>query len=101
MIYVFDLDGTLCETEGRNYAEAKPVTSRIDAVNRLYAEGHTIIVDTARGSVTGEDWWRRTFAQLVRWGLHFHELRTGKKFYANYYIDDSGVHADEFFACES
>ena len=44
MIYVFDLDGTICLTEGRDYAEAVPLAERIAAVNALFDAGHTIII---------------------------------------------------------
>jgi hypothetical protein len=46
-IYCFDLDNTLCITEGNIYEEAKPISNRIEYVNQLYAEGHTIIIETA------------------------------------------------------
>ena len=48
LVYCFDLDNTLCNTEG-NYYESYPIQSRIDKVNKLYDEGNTIIIDTARG----------------------------------------------------
>jgi histidinol phosphatase-like enzyme len=101
VIYVFDLDGTLCATKGRMYHEAEPIESRIDAVNQLHAEGHIILIDTARGSMTGEDHRQLTEDQLEAWGLKYHELRVGKKLYADCYVDDKAAHADEFFACES
>ena len=43
MIYCFDLDDTLCRTEGMDYENAKPIQKRLDRVNKLYDEGHTII----------------------------------------------------------
>ena len=101
MIYVFDLDGTLCATKGRDYPNSVPIDSRIAAVNRLHDEGHVILIDTARGSLTGENWRGLTELQLRRWGVKYHELRVGKKLYADLYIDDKGVTAEEFFACES
>ena len=48
--YVFDLDGTLCETfsnpdgHGMKYFEATPYPDRIEKVNKLWEEGHTIIL---------------------------------------------------------
>lgn len=101
MIYVFDLDGTLCATKGRMYHEAEPIPQRIDAVNALFDEGHIIFIDTARGSMTGEDWYELTEQQLEAWGVKFHELRVGQKLYADCYVDDKAASADEFFACES
>ena len=97
MTYVFDLDGTLCETAGRSYVSATPYPQRIAYVNALHREGHTIIIDTARGSLTGEDWEHATYEQLVSWGLQFDELRTGKKIHADVYVDDKATCATDFF----
>ena len=42
--------------------------SRIKLVNKLYDEGHTIIIDTARGSVSGKNYFFFTVNQLKSWG---------------------------------
>lgn len=97
MIYCFDLDGTLCETHDGDYQNSIPLMNRIERVNKLHNEGHHIIVETARGSVTGKDWFEFTESQLKTWGVKYHELRTGVKKYANFYIDDKAILADEFF----
>jgi trehalose-6-phosphatase len=96
-IYVFDLDGTLCHTIGRDYAGATPYPERIAVVNRLFDTGARIIIDSARGSLTGEDWFPQTDAQLIEWGVRYHLLRTGVKFYGDVYIDDKGISDKEFF----
>ena len=50
MIYVFDIDGTICtKVEDGDYSKAKPIKERIKIVNKLYDEGNTIIFQTARG----------------------------------------------------
>jgi hypothetical protein len=87
----FDLDNTLCSTEGMDYAAAEPIPWAIERVNRLAAAGHTILIMTARGSATGTDWEPVTRAQLERWGVTFHELRFGKP-PADVFIDDRAVH---------
>ena len=46
MVYCFDLDGTLCHTDGNNYNDSTPKKKRIERVNELYEEGNTIIIDT-------------------------------------------------------
>ena len=56
MIYCLDLDGTLCNPDGNNCSDSTPKKSRIKLVNKLYDEGHTIIIDTARGSVSGKNY---------------------------------------------
>jgi len=96
MIYVFDLDGVICDTNGRDYSGATPFPNRIEAINLLYNEGHTILIDSARGSVTGESWQERTERQLREWGLLFHRVRTGVKFYGDVYIDDKAQHVTDW-----
>lgn len=96
MIYCFDLDGTLCSHE-ENYMDAKPNKARIAKVNRLYDEGNTIMIDSARGSKTGINWFNDTLEQLKGWGLKFHHLRVGTKFAADLYVDDRGRSDEEFF----
>lgn len=100
MIYCFDLDNTLCETRGGDYENSTPIHSRISIVNRLFESGHEIIIETARGSLTGEDWSNLTSQQLKKWGVKYNVLRTGVKIYADFYIDDKGIKDEDFFKKE-
>ena len=97
MIYCFDLDGTLCTNTNGKYDEAEPFHDRIAIVNKLYDEGHHILIDTARGSTTGIDWTAVTKEQLNKWGTKYHTLRAGVKLTADLYIDDKGINADIYF----
>ena len=97
MVYCFDLDGTLCNTDGNNYKDSTPKKERIEIVNTLYDEGHTILIDTARGCVSGKNYFFFTMEQLKSWGLKFHTLRTGVKFGADIFIDDKGIQDQRFF----
>jgi hypothetical protein len=96
MIYVFDLDGTLC-TQEKDYHRAKPLKKRILKVNVLYDMGHTIIIDTARGSETGIDHTKFTTLQLSHWGVNYHKLRCGHKMFGTLYVDDKGMSDKHFF----
>ena len=96
--YVFDLDNTLCKTEGSNYLDAAPFQERIQKVNLLHDAGHTIIVETARGCVSGKKWFIQTMEQIKSWGLKFDTLRAGVKFSGDYYIDDKGINSEDFFS---
>ena len=96
MIYVIDLDGTLCETTGRDYANAVPMMASSARVNMLYDGGHRVIIDTARGSGTGEDWTERTALQLARWDVRYHKLRCGVKIPADYYVDDKAINVHDW-----
>ena len=97
MVYCFDLDGTLCNTDGNNYKDSTPKKERIEIVNTLYDQGHTILIDTARGCVSGKNYFFFTMEQLKSWGVKFHTLRTGVKFGADIFIDDKGIQDQRFF----
>lgn len=87
MIYCFDIDGTLCDTGSGDYAGARPLPHMTARVRDLHAQGHRIILSTARGSVTGQDWRELTEDQLREWGVPYDELHFGKP-YADVYVDD-------------
>lgn len=95
-VYCFDLDNTLCISHGDNYESSTPHIERIAAVNKLFDEGNTVIILTARGSLTGKNLRQFTEAQLLGWGLRYHSLHFGKPF-ADFYIDDKAVRDTEFF----
>lgn len=97
MIYVFDLDNTLCTTEENFYDQATPKVDRIKKVNELYDQGHTIIIETARGNISGRNHYFYTVEQLKGWGLKFHTLRTGVKFAADVFVDDRAYNDKDFF----
>lgn len=94
MIYVIDLDKTL--VDGPNYLECKAIPGRIEKVNKLYDEGHTVIIYTARGANTGLNWFHVTYAMLQRLGVKYTELRMGK-FNYDVWVDDKAVNDKEFF----
>ena len=97
MIYCFDLDGTLCHTEGSDYMNSIPMQERIDVVNRLFDEGNTILIDTARGAGSGINWLDETKEQLAQWDVKYHKLRVRIKFHADIFIDDKGISDKDFF----
>jgi hypothetical protein len=51
----------------------------IEKINILYEEGHEITYWTARGSITGINWFDITKTQLDTWGCKYHKLITGQK----------------------
>lgn len=78
-IYV-DIDETICNYLGkREYPLAQPILGNIAKINKLYEEGHTITYWTARGAVTGLDWYDTTEKQLKDWGCKYHALSVGQK----------------------
>jgi len=75
-----DIDETICRyADKRYYPHAIPIQENIDKINKLYNEGHHIKYWTARGSVTGLEWYKVTEAQLKKWGCKYHELSVGEK----------------------
>ncbi len=94
-IYCFDIDETICHTDGTNYASATPIPNRIAKINQLFSEGNIIKFLTARGSKTGIDWRNLTESQLSQWGVSYHELHMGKPF-ADFYIDDKAIKDSDF-----
>ena len=85
-IYV-DIDDTICFyndgldkfSSGRNYSKAKPNLANIKKINTLYDNGNEITYWTARGSITGIDWYQVTKDQLNEWGCKYHYLSVGEK----------------------
>lgn len=98
MVYVFDIDGTICSlVENADYQNAKPLESRIRKINNLYKKGNTIKLFTARGTQTGIDWTEITKLQLKNWSVKYHELIMNKKPHGDLYIDDKAINAESFF----
>lgn len=105
MIYVFDIDGTICtKVNDGDYSKAKPLAERIDVVNKLHDAGNTIIFQTARGmgrSSNSVAWSHKAFYELTKnqlddWGVKFHALFLGKPA-GDVYVDDKGIKDTTFF----
>ena len=108
MRYTVDIDGTICTpgtTEETRYTGATPIQERIDVINQFYDDGHYITYLTARGmgrynnsrELAEKEFFVFTYNQLRSWGCKFHQLHMGKPS-GDYYIDDKGVNANEFFS---
>ena len=103
MIYCFDLDNTLCLTNGNDYENSKPIKEMISKVNYLYDNGNIIKIFTARGmgSLKGdvksvhEKYLYLTNTQIQKWGIKCHEIILGKPSY-DMIIDDKSCHINEF-----
>jgi hypothetical protein len=83
---VFDLDGTLCTQANPEYHNAEPIPEAIEVVNRLYDDGYTILIYTARFMgrnawdihMAYHDGYELTRQQLDGWGVRYHRLLMGK-----------------------
>jgi len=104
MTYVFDIDGTICTVTDGVYSAAKPLQDRIDKVNALHSEGHTIVFQTARGMGRSNNseqfayakFYEFTKQQLEDWGVKYHSLFLGKPA-GDVYVDDKGIKDEDFF----
>lgn len=104
MIYVFDIDQTICETKNGDYNKSRPIQKRIDKINQLHKDGHTIIFQTARGMGRSNNnviWAYKRFydftrRQLDEWGVKYDDLFMGKPA-GDFYVDDKGMRDDRFF----
>ena len=79
MIIYVDIDGTICETEGSDYINAKPRSEQIYKINKLYDKGWEVTYWTARGGFTGLDYYNLTKSQLDEWDAKYHDLQVGNK----------------------
>jgi hypothetical protein len=96
MIFMVDIDGTICANSDGDYANSVPYTDRITQINQLYDSGHTVIYWTARGMNSGKDHNELTHKQLSEWGCKCHEIRMRKPVY-DVWIDDKAISLKEFF----
>ena len=106
--YCFDIDNTICHSPDKgSYDKSAPYLERIERINAIYDQGHTVFFMTARGmgrfagdpnaaSKAAAILFDLTKDQLDSWGCKYHDLILGKPS-ADYYIDDKGWPADVFF----
>ena len=87
-----DLDGTLCEGEFWGEGEPKPKQEVIDLVWKIYKKGAHIIIYTARQP----KYYATTLAWLIKHEVPFHGVAMFYKPGADCYIDDKGVHLEQF-----
>lgn len=103
MIYCFDLDNTICYTEGNDYDSCSPNIEFINKINTLYEFGHIIKIFTARGmtSYRGDvslvyfNLFSKTKLQLEEWGVKYHQLILGKPSF-DFFIDDKNLTISDF-----
>lgn len=89
-IYV-DIDNTICNTNGMEYEKSTPIIENIEKVNSLFIN-HTIIMWTARGTLSNNNYFELTYNQLKKWGVKFNELRMGKPAF-DLLIDDKALNS--------
>jgi hydroxymethylpyrimidine pyrophosphatase-like HAD family hydrolase len=101
-IICFDLDNTLCKTEGNFYKNSKPIKNKILLVNKLYDKGYIIKIFTARFMGRSNENIKKatklgynfTKIQLRKWGVKYHKLIFGKPSY-DLFIDDKNLNFEK------
>jgi len=96
--FCFDIDGVICRTINSNYKSSKPNHKVIKVINKLYDQGHYIIIFTARYmgrnkeniSLAKKQGYKFTFNQLKKWGLKFNKLIFGKPSF-DLVVDDRSI----------
>ena len=103
-LFCFDLDEVICKnvkyknSKLINYNKSKPINSAIRTINKLYDDGHTIVIYTARGmtrykgnvSIIKKKLNTITANSLKSWKLKYHKLIFGKIYY-DFIIDDKSI----------
>jgi hypothetical protein len=76
LIIAVDIDGVLCNDLHDDYAKSKPMKESIKVINKLYEEGHYIMILSARGKLIGEleKAKKITIKQLKDWGVKYSEI---------------------------
>ena len=91
--YCFDLDGTICNTIDKQYANATPYLEVVEKINELYDSGNKITIFTARGGTSKINYRDLTMSQLTTWNVKFHELIDKNKPHFDILIDDKAINA--------
>lgn len=99
---ILDFDDTLAFHQNRDWDNSKPNSRLIKKTNKLYDEGWTIDIFTARGNIscaTREEAKQKYQPGMEAWlakhGVKYHSISFDKPL-AAYYIDDKGMHPDDF-----
>ena len=83
------------QNSGQQLQKFKTKKKIINKINKLYSNGHTIKIYSARYKGRNKDniykankqGYKKTYNQLVNWGLKFHKLSINKPS-SDIYIDD-------------
>jgi len=91
-----DIDGTIADFSKVNFGKvnkntsellkAKPIKGALEAVNKLYKQGHTVVFYTSRNDESR----KVTREWLKKHGFSFHHI-VMRKFVAHVYIDDRAI----------
>lgn len=98
--FCFDVDNTLFSFSGGNYKDIKPISKNIELLRKLFNDGHTVILYTARGNLTfsnnigliNTNVLPVLFETLKKYDIPYHEIYLGKP-HADFYIDDLAVNS--------
>ncbi len=98
-ILCFDIDNVICNTEGKNYKNAKPNLPGINKINSLFNNGYMIKLFTSRYMGRNKEsklkakkqGYKMTAEQLKKWNVSYHKLFFGKPSF-DLYVDDKSIY---------
>jgi len=100
---ICDVDDTISVTTTHDWENAIPNYSVINKINKLYEEGWTVILMTARGQVSCEGNFKTAaekYREKMEAWLNKHEVKyhmlSFEKYLASYYIDDKSLTPQQF-----
>lgn len=104
---IVDVDGTILNSENRDYVNATEIPDVILKLNKMHEEGWTVIYFTARGQLSKNGDFDRIEREnrpvLERW-LKEHNVRYDyllfHKPYGAWYVDDKNLTPDQFLMKE-
>lgn len=105
---IMDLDGTICQTEGADYAISTPVVGVLDKIREYKASGFEIVIHTSRNVRTFEGNIGKISAHtlpiIIEWlrkhEIPYDEIYIGKPWCGSegFYVDDKSIRPAEFLA---
>ena len=83
MIIAVDIDGVLCDDLHGEFPKAKPIQENIAIVNKLYDDGHHIMILSSRGKLENKLEWAKkiTVKQLEEWNVKYTEINWNQPFF--------------------
>jgi hypothetical protein len=95
MRLVIDLDDTISFCHDRDWSNAEPNIPVIRKINFLYNSGWDIEIFSARGSLSGKNYFEQVTEWLEENGVLYTSLQFGKPL-ATLYVDDKGMNVEDF-----
>jgi len=83
MIIAVDIDGVLCDDLHEKFPKAKAIKENINIINKLYDDGHHIMILSSRGKLENKLEFAKkiTIKQLKDWGVKYTSINWDQPFF--------------------